>query len=249
MRYTHDMIKQLSVLGVVPARGGSVRLPGKNIKKLAGVPLIEYTFRATRDSKYLDRVIVVTDDDAIGMFAQEHDVDWPFREPEDLADGTKSDFDFFEYTLRWLQDNEGYRPDIIVQLRPTSPLRTAAQIDAAIELLVKNPEADSVRTVTEPEQSPYKMYGINSEGYLEPLLSVPGETESFNLPQQKLPKTYKHVGYVDVMWRRTIMEKGIMTGSHIIPLVLDGAISGINTPDDWELYEYLIRKKEDGSKK
>ena len=129
-----------------------------------------------------------------------------------------------------------------MQLRPTSPLRTTEQIDAAIELLAAHPEADSVRTVTPPEQSPYKMYKIGDDGYLAPLLTLPGEPESFNWPNQKLPKTYKHVGYLDVAWRKTLQDKGKMTGDVILPLIIENAQSGINTPEDWERYEYLMSK-------
>ncbi|MDO8600647.1 MAG: acylneuraminate cytidylyltransferase family protein, partial [bacterium] len=124
-----------------------------------------------------------------------------------------------------------------------SPLRTAEHIDRAIELLAEHPEADSVRTVAEPEQTPYKMYHIHDEGHLEPLIKLAGHAESFNLPQQKLPKAYKHVGYVDAMWRKTIMDKKQMTGTKILPLILDDAVSGINKPEDWEWLEYLMSKR------
>jgi len=236
------MINSFTVLAIVPARGGSSRIPDKNIKELGGKPLIAYTFEESKKSKYIDRTILISDSEKIAAIAKQYGVEWPFRESEKLADGTSPDFDFFLYTLEWLKKNENYTPDIVVQLRPTSPLRTVTEIDEAIELLAAHPEVDSVRTVAEPEQSPYKMYKIGESGFLEPLLTIPGVPESFNLPGQKLPKAYKHVGYVDVMWRRTIVEKKKMTGDKILPLVLPHAESGINTPEDWEYYEFLLRK-------
>ena len=167
----------------------------------------------------------------------------PFLRPAEISGDDIADFPVFKHILEWLSKNENYIPDIVVQLRPTSPLRKSADIDAAVELLVAHPEADSVRTVTEPEQSPYKMYKINSEGFLEPLITMPGNRESFNLPHQLLPKAYKHVGYIDAIWRKTIIDKKQMSGEKIIPLVLDKAESGLNEPEDWDRYEYILSKK------
>lgn len=237
------MIGNHTVLAIIPARGGSSRIPGKNLKALAGKPLLQYTIDAAKASSYIDRTIIVTDDEAIGRFAEAQGIGWPFVEPAELADGTRPDRDYFEYALQWLEENEGYVPDIVVQLRPTSPLRTASHIDAALTLLTEHPEADSVRTVCEPEQSPYKMYALDAAGLLTPLLALPGVPEAFNLPGQALPKAYKHVGYVDALWRKTLMEKGQMTGDRIVPLVIPAAQSGINTPEDWERYEYLLRER------
>ncbi|MFA6339042.1 MAG: acylneuraminate cytidylyltransferase family protein [Candidatus Paceibacterota bacterium] len=237
------MINNNIVIAIIPARGGSKRIPRKNIKELDGKPLLTHTISAAKNSQYIDRIIVSTDDKEIAQIALEHGAEVPFMRPTELAEDHVTDFPLFEHLLQWLFNNENYKPNIIVQLRPTSPLRETQHIDDAIELLVKNPDADSVRTVIEPEQSPYKMYSVNEGGFLKPLLKIDGETESFNLPQQKLPKTYKHVGYVDVMWHKTIAEKKQMTGDKIIPLILNEAYSGINSMKDWEYYEYLINRK------
>lgn len=235
------MINNLEVLAIIPARGGSKSIPGKNLKLLASKPLLVYTLENARGSKYIDRSIIVTDSDQMAELAKQYGVEQPFKEPADLADGTRVDFDFFYYALTWLQKNDNYKPDIIVQLRPTSPLRTTEQVDQAIELLAQHPEADSVRTVTEPSQSPYKTYGLDEAGYLKPLLPLVEFKESFNIPRQKLPKVYKHVGYIDVIWWKTIMEKNLMTGEKIVPMEIPNAVSGLNNPEEWDYYEYLIK--------
>lgn len=235
------MIGEKKVLGLVLARGGSKRVPQKNIKELCGKPLIAYTIEVAKKSTYLDRVITSTDSEEIAAVARFYGSETPFLRPDELANDTATDYPAFIHALSWIKKHEDYTPDIVVQLRPTSPLRKTEHIDRAIELLYKHPEVDSVRTVTEPEQSPYKMYRIGSDGFLEPVLQIEGEKESFNLPGQKLPKAYKHVGYVDVMWYRTLMEKKQMTGDKIVPLVLEKAYSGINTLDDWGRYEYLLK--------
>lgn len=235
------MINGKQVLAIIPARGGSKRIPNKNIKELLGKPLIAYTIAEAKKSQYIDRIITSTDSELIKNIAEHYGSEVPFLRPTDISGDTANDFVVFDHCLKWLLEQEKYSPDIIVQLRPTSPLRTVTHIDEAISLLVNNPEADSVRTVTKPEQSPYKMYKINDGGFLEPLLSIGGLAESFNSPDQKLPVIYKHVGYVDVMWYKLIMEQQQMTGKKIIPLVLDKAFSGINTPEDWNYYEYLLK--------
>lgn len=236
------MIGDNKVLGLVLARGGSKRIPNKNIKELNGKPLIAHTIEAAKKSKYIDRIITSTDSEEIAEVARVYGSETPFRRPSEFANDTATDFPVFTHALSWLLENENYKPDIVVQLRPTSPLRTTQHIDDAIELLKNNPNADSVRTVAEPEQSPYKMYSVREDGFLKPLLNVEGEKESFNLPGQKLPKAYKHVGYVDAMWYRTLMEKNQMTGEYVLPLILEKAYSGINTEEDWERYEYLFKK-------
>lgn len=239
------MINGKTALGIVLARGGSKRIPDKNIKELGGKPLIAWTLDAAKGSQYLDRTICTTDSEKIAAVAKEYGAEVPFMRPAELAADTVTDFPVFEHALQWLAEHEGYRPDIVVQLRPTSPLRTSQDIDRTIAALAEHPEADSARTVTEPEQSPYKMFRIKDAGYLEPLLTIPGVPESFNLPGQKLPKAYKHVGYVDAVWRHTLVEKKQMTGNKIVPVILENAYSGIDDIHDWELYEFLIRKRQE----
>ncbi len=238
------MINNLKVLAVIPARGGSQRIHKKNIKELVGKPLIQYSIDEAKKSKYIDRIITSTDDLEIADVAKKLGSEVPFLRPADISHDKATDYPTFTHALEWFEKNEGYIPDIIVQLRPTSPLRTVHEIDACIELLVKNPDADSVRTVTEPEQSPYKMFKVGNDGLLEPLLKLEGTEESFNLPGQALPKAYKHVGYVDVMWRRTLLEKKQMTGTKVIPHILESAQSGINTGDNWDYYEFLVKRRD-----
>lgn len=235
------MINGNSILAVIPARRGSKRVPGKNIKPLAGKPLIAWTIEEAKKSKYLDRIIVSTDDEAIATVARQCGAEVPFVRPSEIAGDEVRDFPVFKHALLWLAEHENFHPPIVVQLRPTSPLRTVEHIDLTIEALVARPDADSARTVTEPEQSPYKMYSIGGDGLLQPLMRLPGETEAFNMPSQKLPKTYKHVGYVDAMWAKTILEKNSLSGERIIPVVLPTGENGIDTLERWNMYEHLMR--------
>src|SRR3989338_2337973 len=138
------MIQNYNVFALILARGGSKRVPRKNIKELSDKPLLVYTIEQGKRSKYIDRMIVSTDDEEIARVARECCGEAPFLRPAELAGDTVTDFPVFVHALKWLRDHEKYQPDIVVQLRPTHPLRKPEDIDRAIELLVSHPEADSV---------------------------------------------------------------------------------------------------------
>lgn len=231
------------ILAIIPARGGSKRVPRKNIRLLGGKPLIAYTIEHAKQSKYINRVIVSTEDEEIAKVAKEWGAEVPFMRPEELAGDTIVDFPVFEHALNWLKENEGYEPDVVVQLRPTSPLRKVEDVDAAIALLFANPDADSVRTVLRAEPSPYKMYKMREDGLLSPIITVEGVAEGYNLPGQKLPPAYRHIGTADVIWPRTLLEKKQMSGEKILGSLVEEAYTGIDTPQNWELYEFLIERR------
>ena len=146
--------------------------------------------------------------------------------------------------MGWLSEHEGYQPDIVVQLRPTSPFRRVAQIDDAVTLLLEHPDADAVRTVCVPFQNPYKMWRIADDGSMVPLIDTEFD-EPYNLPRQVLPDVYWQTGYVDAAWSRTILKKNSMTGERILPLVIDpDDWIDIDTPDDWRRAERLVENGE-----
>lgn len=237
------MMNKHKILALIPARGGSKRVPGKNIKNLSGKELIAYTIGHAQQSKFINRIIVTTDDDKTAMISKKYGVEVPFLRPTQLSQDDTLDLPVFEHALEWLREKENYIPDIVVHLRPTSPLRNVADVDAAIEILLEHPEADSVRTVVEARPSPYKMYIIGESKYLEPIVAIPGVKEGYNFPDQELPMAYRHIGTADVIWTRTITEKHEMSGSRILPYIVSQAYTGINTQEDWEYYEFLMSKK------
>jgi N-acylneuraminate cytidylyltransferase len=235
----------MDVLALIPARGGSKSIPRKNIKPLGGYPLLAYSVAAGLAARTVSRVVVSTDDPEIGEAARRYGAETPFARPAELAQDDTADLPVFQHALQWLADREGYQPEIVVQLRPTSPFRRVWHIDRAVELLQEQPEADAVRTVIEPFQNPFKMWQIGAEGFLEPLLHPAGIPEPYNLPRQQLPPVYWQTGYVDAAWRRTILEKGSMTGERILPLIIDpGEWVDIDSPDDWRRAERLLESGE-----
>jgi len=136
------------VLGIVTARGGSKGLPGKNLKPLAGKPLIAYTIEAAQVSGVLDRLILSTDDGAIAEAGRALGCDVPFLRPADLARDDTPHLPVIQHAVRWMDEHAGYRPDAVMILQPTSPLRQAEDISASIALLERW-GADSVLSVSE----------------------------------------------------------------------------------------------------
>lgn len=227
----------VEVLAIVPARGGSQSIPRKNVKTFAGHPLLAYSIAAGQQAESVDRVIVSTDDQAIAKVAESYGAEVPFLRPTSLAQNDTPDLPVFQHALEWLAREQDYRPEIVVQLRPTSPLRPPDCVDRAVEALLADPQADSVRGVVRSGQNPYKMWRIE-EGQLHPLLDdVP---EAFNLPRQELPDTYWQTGHVDAIRVGTITEKGSMSGQRIVPLELDPRYTvDIDTDLDWRRAEDL----------
>lgn len=214
------MVKQAEVLAIVQARGGSRGLPNKNLRHLHGHPLVAYSVASALQATRVTRTIVSTDSDAIAEVAGAYGAEAPFRRPASLAEDDTPDFPLFEHALDWLWEHQRYRPEIVVQLRPTSPLRPRGLIDRAVALLQSDRQADCVRSVTIPRQTPYKMWRSQEDGYLEPLLQsdIP---EAYNMPRQRLPGVLWQTGHVDAIWTRTILEQRSLTGRTLRPITVD----------------------------
>lgn len=237
------MVKKQKVLAIIPARGGSKGIPGKNIKSFAGYPLIAYSILAASRSECVDRVIVSTDDAAITQIAREWGAEVPFMRPAELAQDHSTDYPVIAHALNWLAEHENYHADIVVQLRPTSPVRPRRLVDDAVELLMARPEADSVRGVVPSGQNPFKMWAIDpASGEMKPLLTVQGIKEPYNAPRQALPKTYWQTGHIDAIRVSSIFEKESLSGDVIYPLYIDPKFTvDIDNPSDWPGAEATLR--------
>lgn len=237
------MVKKSEVLAVIPARGGSKGIPRKNIKLFAGYPLIAYSIAAALQSKLTTRVIVSTDDEEIAAVARKWGAETPFLRPAEFAADNSLDLPVFQHALRWLKAHEGYNPDIVLQLRPTSPARPRTLVDEAVQLLLDHPEADSVRGVVPSGENPFKMWRVDPQsGQMHGLLSLDGIEEPYNAPRQKLPVIYWQTGHIDAIRpERTFMAGDSMSGKVILPLMLDPDFTiDIDTPFDWLRYEWLV---------
>lgn len=237
------MVGKPEVLAIIPARGGSKGIPRKNIKPFAGYPLIAYSIAAGLQSELTTRVIVSTDDEEIAEVARKWGAQTPFLRPAEFAADNTLDLPVFQHALTWLKKHENYVPDIVVQLRPTSPARPVGMVDEAIRLLMDHPEVDSVRGVVPADENPHKMWRIDTEtGLMHGLLKVDGIDEPYNAPRQKLPPVYWQTGHIDAIRpERTFMAGDSMSGKNIMPLFLDPDYTiDIDTPFDWMRYEWLV---------
>lgn len=232
------------VLAVVQARGGSKGLPGKNLRPLRGHPLVAYSIVSGLAARAITRVIVSTDDEKIAEVSRQYGVQTPFLRPAELAADDTPDYPLFVHALDWLEREEGYRPEFIVQLRPTTPLRPRGLLDEAVRRLAGDPRADCVRGVTIPKPTPYKMWRDGEDGYLAPLLESPF-AEPYNMPRQKLPVAYWQTGHVDVIRLETIREQHSLTGRRVRPILVEPSYCiDIDTPADFDLAEQIIEQKQ-----
>ena len=244
LRATRPTVQIMTeILTLIPARGGSKGIPRKNIRSFAGYPLIAWSIAAAKQSQLVTRIIVSTDDEEIASVARECGAETPFLRPTELAQDQTTDLPVFEHALQWLDENEKYQPEIVVQLRPTSPIRPRGMIDSAIRILLEHEEADCVRGVVPAGQNPFKMWRFNgADKPLNPLLMVDGIAEPYNAPRQILPSVYWQTGHIDAIRVSTIQNKKSLTGDVIYPLVIDPRYTvDIDNLSDWAKYEALAK--------
>jgi len=234
------LFKRNETLGIVPARGGSKGIPRKNIAIIAGKPLIAWTIQSVLACCSLNRLIVSTDDPEIAKISEGYGAEVPFIRPMELAQDDTSDFPVCHHALTWLDHNEHYCPDIIVWLRPTSPLRDVQDIASAIQLLI-NSGADCVRSVCLAQHHPYWMKQLDGNRLI-PL--VEGINESKYYQRQLLPPAYRLNGAVDAFWYRTVMEKRFMYGGDMRGYVMPAERSvDLDSELDFALAELLLKRR------
>jgi CMP-N,N'-diacetyllegionaminic acid synthase len=182
-------MKDENILAVITARGGSKSIPGKNIKPLAGKPLIAWTIETALQCKELCRVIVSTDDQKIANVARQWGAEVPFIRPSQLSQDDSSHISVILHTIHWLEDKEGFCPDFILLLQPTSPFRNVEDVHQTIQLAIKH-DAIAVMSVCEATKHPNKTYKISENGTLE--YFIPSNI-GYKY-RQVLPKVYEENG-------------------------------------------------------
>lgn len=231
---------QGQVLAVIPARGGSKSIPRKNLAPLCGRPLIVYTFQAAKESRVLDRVLLSTDDEEIAEVGWQHGIEVPFLRPAELAHDDTPTLPVIQHAVKFLEDTEGCRPDYVVILQPTSPLRRGCHIDEALQLLAES-GADSVVSVVEVPHnfSPVSVMQI-VDGRLKLFLDA-GEPI---LRRQDKPKVYARNGpAVLAMTYETLIVKDSLFGDDCRPYVMSEQVSvDIDTPFDLNLASLLLSR-------
>ena len=229
------------IIALIPARGGSKSLPRKNILPLNGKPLISYSIEIALQSKFIERVIVSTDDEEIKKVAEEYGAEVPFIRPKNISDDKTKDFPVFEHCIDTLQD----KIDIIVHLTPTSPIRKIGIVDSAIEkfLIEYDKGATSLRSVSVPKDNPFKMWTIKDDKLIN-LVKVEGIKEPYNEPRQQLPLVYWQNGYVDITSVNTIKKYNSMSGPNICPFIVNEKIFDIDHLEQFKATEIFLKSGE-----
>ncbi len=225
----------MKILAIIPARSGSKGIKNKNIKLFNKKPLLAWSIIQAKESNYINRIIVSTDDKEYANIANSYGAETPFLRPTTISQDLSTDLEFIQHCLNWLKSNENYYPDIIVQLRPTYPTRKVDIIDKTIGIFIDNyNNYDSLRTVIPFEKSPYKMYKKKNNLLIPLFKSVSGIVEPYNKCRQELPDSYLHNGYIDIIKSDTVINKKSVTGDKIYAFVMsENEYNDIDTENDW----------------
>ena len=225
----------MNVLGVIPARGGSRGIPAKNLASICGRPLLAYTADAVKQSTRLTRTIVSTDDERIANCARSLGLEVPFMRPSLLASDEAPMLPVLKHAVEEMR-GAGFNPDVVVLLQPTSPLRRAEHIDAAIDWLQRT-RGDSVVSVVEvPHQfNPTSVMQLD-DGLLKPFLDAPTITR-----RQDKPRLYARNGPAVLAVHARVIDGGSLYGNESWPLIMTPEESlDVDTPSDLRLAEAII---------
>lgn len=234
------MINEKDILAIIPARGGSKGIPKKNIKDLCGKPLIQYTIEAAKKSKYIDRVIVSSDDSEILNTVKNVGIDIPFIRPNEIAKDDTPSMDVIMHCLEWLKRNEEYIPKYICLLQCTSPFRNEQHIDEAIEKMISE-NGSAIVSVCESEVSPYWMKKIENGK----LIDFINNNETY-YRRQDLPKVYQLNGAIYISEINNLIKNRKWYTDNTLGYVMDSASSiDIDTALDFKLAEIIMKEEKD----
>ena len=228
------------VVAIIPARSGSKGVPDKNIKLLAGRPLLAYSIAAARLTNNIDRVIVSTDSEHYAHIAREYGAEVPFLRPPEISGDNSTDYDFVKHLLDWMLINEGELPKYLVHLRPTTPLRNPAYIREAVERIRHDEYGTALRSVHEMSETAYKTVEIDRD-YLKCICSGSFDLDAANQPRQVFPKTYIANGYVDIYKSSYVVKNKKILGDKVIAYVTP-RIFEVDTLEDFDYLEYQVAK-------
>jgi N-acylneuraminate cytidylyltransferase len=233
-----------SAIALVPARAGSKRVPGKNVRPLAGHPLLAYTLSAARQSDVFADVVVSTDSPETAEIAARYGGEIPFLRPPALAEDLSPDIDWIEYTLTRLRGvGRGY--DCFSILRPTSPFRQPETIRRAWKRFVSLTDVDSIRAVERCRQHPFKMWTVHGDR-MDPLMpGGPRNPPWHSTPYQALPPVYAQNASLEIAWSRVVFDGRSIAGRVIAPFFTEG-VEGFDVNDrfDWIVAEEMVRTGE-----
>lgn len=228
----------MNILAIIPARSGSKSVPHKNIRLINGKPMLSYSIEHAKKSKYINRIVLSTDSEEYADIGRKYGAEVPFIRPAEYATDNALDIDVFYHCLTYLAETEGYKADIVVQLRPTYPIRNVKDIDAMIEIMLEDPTIDSVRSIAPAKEIPYKMWHRREDGLISPIMKdIP---ECYNMPRQKLPMVYYQNACIDVVKSEVILKTRSMSGEKIYGYVMSKNYD-IDTEEEFIAAEEYIK--------
>jgi CMP-N,N'-diacetyllegionaminic acid synthase len=227
----------VSIVAVIPARGGSKGIPRKNLVRIAGRPLIAYAIEAARNAASVDRVLISTDDSKIADVARELGAEVPFLRPPELADDTAPMLGVLRHALAWLE-SEGVAVEALVLLQPTSPLRTRRHVEEAVALFRSAPASSVISVVEVPHQfNPASVMKLSAQGTLAPFLG----DQVIATRRQDKPKAYARNGPAVLVCHPDTLHSGELYGASCRPYFMSEADSlDIDTPQDLLLAEQAL---------
>lgn len=229
-----------TIIALIPARSGSLRIKDKNVRRVAGHPLLAYTIAAARGADVFDAVVASTDDEGYASIARHYGAEVPFLRPESMATSTSPDFEWIDYTLRQLRE-QGRSFDCFSILRPTSPLRRPATIQRAWQAFLSGRGADSLRAVEKVKQHPGKMWVARGDRMTPLLPLTPGAQPWHSMQYAALPEVYVQNASLEIAWCSVAFEQGTIAGTTVMPFITEG-LDGfdLNDADDWMMFEHLL---------
>jgi len=228
----------VKVFALVTARSGSKGVPDKNIKHIGGHSLLDWSIKSSLKSQSITHVFLSTDSEDYANIGKECGALVPFLRPNELASDTANDLDVVKHFLSVIDE----KPDALVHIRPTTPLRDPSILDKAIEkFFSKKDELTSLRSVHEMSESAYKSFEVNDKGFLSTISSVESGDKA-NLPRQFFPKTYVANGYVDVLDPNYILKENKLHGGKILAFQTP-VVTEVDSIEDLEYLEWQITKQ------
>ena len=235
-------IKDCSIVALIPARSGSKRVPDKNIRPLAGHPLIAYTIAAAIDSGVFSDVIVSTDSEQYAEIAKHYGAQVPFLRPAALAGDQSPDIEWVAFTLERLQEAD-HRYDCFSILRPTSPFRLPATIQRAWQEFSCQQGVDSLRAVEKCAQHPAKMWVVRGDRMMPLMPLGPAQQPWHSSQHASLPEIHVQNASLEIAWSRVVFEDRNIAGNVVMPFFTIGYEGfDVNNEYDWQLAEHMLRK-------
>ncbi|MDA3026511.1 MAG: acylneuraminate cytidylyltransferase family protein [Actinomycetota bacterium] len=228
----------MKVFALVTARSGSKGVPDKNIKHIGGHTLLEWSIKSSLRTQSVTQVYLSTDSEDYANIGKECGAIIPFLRPKELASDTANDLDVIKHFLSAID----VKPDALIHVRPTTPLRDPLILDKAIDMFfIKKGELTSLRSIHEMSESAYKSFEVNEKGFLTTIGSIESGDKA-NLPRQAFPKTYVANGYVDVLDPNYILKRNKLHGDKILAFQTP-VVTEVDSIEDLEYLEWQITKQ------